>query len=32
MHIQLKAAAGTHKNLTDAGIGIVSGGLGGVAV
>ncbi|XP_044497181.1 mitochondrial arginine transporter BAC1-like isoform X7 [Mangifera indica] len=31
MHIRLKAASSDHRNLIDMGIGIVSGGLGGVA-
>ncbi|KAJ0018270.1 hypothetical protein Pint_10537 [Pistacia integerrima] len=31
MHLQLKAASSSHSNLIDMGIGIVSGGLGGVA-
>ncbi|XP_044512406.1 mitochondrial arginine transporter BAC1 isoform X3 [Mangifera indica] len=31
MHLQLKAASSDHSNLIDMGIGIVSGGLGGVA-
>lgn len=32
MHIQLKSASSDHKNLIDVGVGIVSGGLGGIAV
>lgn len=32
MHLKLKAASSDHSNLIDMGIGIVSGGLGGVAV
>ncbi len=32
MHSQLKAASSDHSHLIDVGIGIVSGGLGGVAV
>lgn len=32
MHLQLKEASPKHGNLVDMGIGIVSGGLGGVAV
>ncbi|GAB4826980.1 Mitochondrial arginine transporter bac1 [Ancistrocladus abbreviatus] len=31
MHLKLKAASQEYKNLTDVGIGIVTGGLGGVA-
>ncbi|XP_031278967.1 mitochondrial arginine transporter BAC1 isoform X2 [Pistacia vera] len=31
MHLQLKAVSSNHSNLIDMGIGIVSGGLGGVA-
>ncbi|KAK9267945.1 hypothetical protein L1049_010382 [Liquidambar formosana] len=31
MHLQLKAASSDHSNLIDVGIGIMSGGLGGVA-
>ena len=32
MHLQLKTASSDHNYLNDVGIGIVSGGLGGVAV
>lgn len=32
MHLQLKAASSDHNDLIDVGIGIVTGGLGGVAV
>ena len=32
MHLQLKDACTEHKGLADLGIGIISGGLGGVAV
>ncbi|KAM5588180.1 mitochondrial arginine transporter BAC1 [Rosa sericea] len=31
MHLQLKSASSDHKNLIDVGVGIVSGGLGGIA-
>lgn len=32
MHLQLKSASSDRKNLIDVGVGIVSGGLGGIAV
>lgn len=32
MHLQLKASFSDHNSLIDMGVGIVSGGLGGVAV
>lgn len=32
MHLQLKPTLSDHSNLIDMGIGIVTGGLGGVAV
>lgn len=32
MHLQLKNACTEHKGLADLGVGIISGGLGGVAV
>ncbi|XP_062013115.1 mitochondrial arginine transporter BAC1 isoform X1 [Rosa rugosa] len=31
MHLQLQSASSDHKNLIDVGVGIVSGGLGGIA-
>ncbi|XP_050371299.1 mitochondrial arginine transporter BAC1 isoform X1 [Argentina anserina] len=31
MHLQLKSASSDHKNLIDIGVGILSGGLGGIA-
>lgn len=32
MHLHLKSASPDHRNLIDVGVGIVSGGLGGIAV
>lgn len=32
MHLKLKDASSEHKSLADLGVGIISGGLGGVAV
>lgn len=32
MHLQLNSASSDHSNLVDVGVGILSGGLGGIAV